>query len=127
MIEQILNNLKEKIKNIVKELGVSDEVEVFFEIPKDQANGDYSTNIAMRLARALRKAPRDIANTIISNIDLKEYHLEKLDVAGAGFINLYLDKSYLNNVVFKILKEKEKSTPYFALRINDIKKFYNKK
>ena len=107
MIEQILNNLKEKIKNIVKELGVSDEVEVFFEIPKDQANGDYSTNIAMRLARALRKAPRDIANTIISNIDLKEYHLEKLDVAGAGFINLYLDKSYLNNVVFKILKEKE--------------------
>ena len=105
MIEEILSSLREKISKIIKELGVSEEVEIFFEIPKDTTNGDYSTNIAMRLARALRKSPRDIANAIVSNIDLNEFHLEKLDVAGAGFINLYLDKNYLNNVVFKILNE----------------------
>lgn len=105
MIEEILSSLREKISKIIKELGVGEEVEIFFEIPKDTTNGDYSTNIAMRLARALRKSPRDIANAIVSNIDLNEFHLEKLDVAGAGFINLYLDKNYLNNVVFKILNE----------------------
>ena len=105
MIEEILSSLREQISKIIKELGVSEEVEIFFEIPKDTTNGDYSTNIAMRLARALRKSPRDIANAIVSKIDLNEFHLEKLDVAGAGFINLYLDKNYLNNVVFKILNE----------------------
>lgn len=105
MIEEILNNLKAEIINIIKELGCTDDVEVFFEIPKDNANGDYSTNIAMRLAKSLRKSPRDIANAIIEKIDLDKFHLSKLDVAGAGFINLYLDKNYLNNVVFKILEE----------------------
>lgn len=121
MIEEILSNLKVEIINIIKELGCTDDVEVFFEIPKDNANGDYSTNIAMRLAKSLRKSPRDIANSIIQKIDLNKFHLSKLDVAGAGFINLYLDKNYLNNVVFKILEEESdygKSNVGAGLKIN---------
>lgn len=105
MIEKLLESLKEKIKEIIKQLGVEEDIEIFFEIPKDPSNGDYSTNIAMRLAKALRKSPRDIAKVIVDNIDLQEFHLSKLDIAGAGFINLYLDKNYLNNVVFKVIKE----------------------
>ena len=105
MIEKLLESLKEKIKEIIKQLGVEEDIEIFFEIPKDPSNGDYSTNIAMRLAKALRKSPRDIAKVIVDNIDLREFHLSKLDIAGAGFINLYLDKNYLNNVVFKVISE----------------------
>ena len=105
MINQILDSLKNRIQEIVKELGVTEEVDVFFETPKEESHGDYSTNVAMRLARALRKAPVMIANDIVSKISLEDYHLSKVEVAGAGFINLYLDQKYLSNVIFKILKE----------------------
>lgn len=105
MINQILDSLKNRIQEIVKELGVIEEVDVFFETPKEESHGDYSTNVAMRLARALRKSPVIIANDIVSKISLEDYHLSKVEVAGAGFINLYLDQKYLSNVVFKILNE----------------------
>ena len=104
MIKGLLDNLRVNILKIVSEMGESN-AEVVFEVPKDEAHGDYSTNIAMRLAKVLRKAPIVIANEIISKFDLKENHLDKIEVAGAGFINLYIDKSYLTNVVFKIIDE----------------------
>ena len=107
MIEELLNLLREKIKAIIKELGVLEETEIMFEVPKEEGHGDYSTNIAMKLARALHKAPVMIAGDIIERIDKEEFHLENIEVAGAGFINLYIDKNYLANVVFKILKEKD--------------------
>lgn len=107
MINQILESLKQDLKNIICELGATDDVEIMFEIPKDEEHGDYSTNVAMRLARVLRKAPVAIANDIIGKIDINKNHLSKVEVAGGGFINLYLDQNYLNNVVFKILEEKD--------------------
>lgn len=107
MIETILNFIKENIKEILKNLGVEEEYDILFEVPKEESFGDYSTNIAMRLARVLRKAPMMIANEIISKLDLEKLHLEKAEVAGAGFINFFLDKKYLENVVFKILNEKD--------------------
>ena len=87
MINQILNELKENIKQIMIDANVTDDVEIMFEIPKDESHGDYSTNVAMRLAKAMRKAPFVIANEIISKIDLEKHHLSKAEVAGAGFIN----------------------------------------
>lgn len=108
MIEELLNLLKEKIKDIVKKMGVNEEIEVMFEVPKEEGHGDYSTNVAMRLARLLHKAPVMIAQDIIKEINKEEFYLENIEVAGAGFINLYIDKRYLANVVFKILNEQEK-------------------
>lgn len=107
MIEELLKLLKEKLKEIIKELGCNDDVEIMFEVPKEDGHGDYSTNLAMKLARSLHKAPIQIANDIVSKIDINEFHLDKIEIAGAGFINLYIDQKYLANVVFKILKEKE--------------------
>ena len=124
MIEKLLGLLKEKIKQIIKELGVNEEVEIMFEVPKEEGHGDYSTNIAMRLARALHKAPIMIANDIISRIDKEEYHLENIEVAGAGFINLYIDKKYLAGVVFKVLEEKEMGQRDLAYEINKHKTGY---
>ena len=108
MIEKLLELLKQRIKEIIKELGCLEEVDIMFEVPKEEGHGDYSTNIAMRLARVLHKAPVVIANDIISKIDLNLYHLENIEVAGAGFINLYIDKKYLAGVIFQILKEQNK-------------------
>ena len=107
MIEELLNLLKNKIREIIEELGVTESIDIMFEVPKEEGHGDYSTNIAMRLARLLHKAPMMIASDIINCIDKNEFHLENIEVAGAGFINLYIDKKYLAMVTFKILKEQE--------------------
>lgn len=107
MIDLLLENLKEELKKIIFEMGVTDEVEIFFDIPKDTSFGDYSTNIAMRLAKALRKAPFAIANEIISKIDKEKNHLSKVEVAGAGFINFYIDLNFLSNVIFDINDKKD--------------------
>ena len=108
MINQTLENLKLDLKEIIKDLGVEEDIDIFFEVPKDPSFGDYSVNVAMRLARSLRKAPLVIANEIISKIDLKKNNLSKVEVAGAGFINFFMDQGHLNDVIFQIIKEKDK-------------------
>ena len=107
MINVFLNNLKEELQNIIKEMGVTEEQDIQFDIPKDTSFGDYSTNISMRLAKALRKAPIMIANEIVSKIDKEKNHLSKVEVAGAGFINFYIDLKYLSNIIFEINDKKD--------------------
>ena len=107
MINQTLEKLKNELKEIVKGLGVEEEIDVFFEVPKDPSFGDYSVNIAMRLAKVLKRSPLIIANDIVSKIDLKKNSLSKVEVAGAGFINFFMDQSHLNDVIIQIIKEKE--------------------
>ena len=108
MINELLNNLKLDIIKSIKDKYDLDinENDVFFDTPKDKSHGDYSINIAMRLAKPLRKAPVIIANEIIENIDNNKNHLEKVEVLN-GFINFFIDKKYLSNVVFKINAEKD--------------------
>ena len=108
MINQTLEKLKLDLKEIIKGLGVEEDIDIFFEVPKDPSFGDYSVNVAMRLARYLRKAPLMIANDIVSKIDLKKNNLSKVEVAGAGFINFFMDQGHLNDVVFQIIKENDK-------------------
>lgn len=101
MINKLLDNLQNTLLDIIKDLG-ADELEVFFEIPKDSTFGDYSTNISMRLAKVLRKNPVLIAKDIVEKIDLDKHHLQKCEVAGAGFINFYFDRQFLSNIIFEI-------------------------
>ncbi len=109
MVVDLLNSIKLAIEEVVKKLGYySDDLEIALEIPKDKKNGDYSTNVAMRLARVARKAPQVIANEIINQLDLTSLHLSKAEVAGAGFINFTIDIDYLLAVVNTIHQEKEK-------------------
>ncbi len=81
--------------------------EFVIEEPKDKSNGDFAVNVAMMLARAAKSAPRQIAENIVKEIDKDAIGAEKIEVAGPGFINFYLDKSYLHNVIFEIEKDGE--------------------
>ena len=106
MIENIINELRNQIYTIVKELGEAQfKIEdIFFEIPASKDHGDYSTNIAFKLARSLRKAPNLIALDIVDKIDRDKAHVKKVEVIG-GFINFFIDNNYLANVIFLINKE----------------------
>ena len=79
-----------------------DEHFVVIEIPKDTSLGDYATNVAMRLAKPLRKNPKVIAMEIIDKLDMKL--VEAVNVAGAGFINIFIKQSVLASNILRILQ-----------------------
>lgn len=73
-----------------RELGAHGDVEPLLERPRDPAHGEWATNIAMTLARPLRKRPADIAHALVAMLDLTKAGVERVDVAGPGFINFHL-------------------------------------
>ena len=79
---------------------------IMIEIPKDKEHGDYSTNIAMRLAKELHKSPRDIALALKDNL-MKGDFVTNVEIAGPGFINFYLKKDSITGIIKKVLEEKE--------------------
>ncbi len=74
------------------------------ETPKDEKNGDFSTNVAMQLTRIMRQNPRKIAEAIVSGIDLPEL-IDHIDIAGPGFINFYLVSNWLHAILPAIQEE----------------------
>ena len=113
MIELFKNTIKDAFFKAVEKLGyvdgtiVSSNSDIILEVPKDKGHGDYSVNVAMRLAKVARKKPLDIANEIVSLINLEETHLSKIEIAGPGFINLTIDLNFLSQVIYKVNEEKE--------------------
>ncbi|AEM74407.1 arginine--tRNA ligase [Caldicellulosiruptor acetigenus] len=79
--------------------------DIMIEKPKEKSHGDFATNIAMELTRKLKKNPREIAQSILSSVDLSNTFIEKVEVAGPGFINFFFKKDWLYKVVDVILSE----------------------
>ena len=75
------------------------------EIPKDTANGDYAANHAMTGARALRMAPRKIAEALVENLDLAGSWFDSVEVAGPGFINFRLGERWYGDVLRAVCAE----------------------
>jgi len=81
-------------------------VAILLEKPKQAQHGDYACNVALQLAKALRAKPRDIAEKLIAALPPSPY-LEKAEVAGAGFINLFVRRSVKQQLVNHILQAGE--------------------
>ena len=68
-------------------------------MPREKSHGDLATNAAMQLTKIAKRNPRQIAEEIIANLNLADAGIEKAEIAGPGFINFKLDKSYLYPVL----------------------------
>lgn len=78
------------------------------EVPREKGYGDFACNVAMLMAKAARRPPRDIARLIVEQLDNKGLqYIEKVDVAGAGFINIYLRPQWLYGIPALVLEMKE--------------------
>jgi arginyl-tRNA synthetase len=109
--QEVQNKLKQEIRDAVlkAQLATEDQLpDVILEKPKDKANGDYSTNMAMQLARVAKKAPRAIAEQLVASFDQSKASIEKIEIAGPGFINFYMNNSYLTDLIPTILEAGDK-------------------
>ena len=77
------------------------------EIPADVKNGDVASNLAMAGARAFRKAPRQIAEAIVGALDLSGSLFDRAEIAGPGFINLFLGSGWFTGVLRAACSEPE--------------------
>ncbi len=79
--------------------------EVLLEVPPQKEFGDFATNFAMQSARALKCNPRMIAQAVVDNLDCT--YVEKMEIAGPGFINFYLKQDWIYDVLAGIIAEGE--------------------
>ena len=79
---------------------------VAVEIPGDRVHGDLASNIAMLSARAFHKAPRQIADILLSHLSLGGTYLERAETAGPGFLNFFLSPAFYAAAVAEILEQK---------------------
>lgn len=102
-------------------LNLPDNINLQFSVPQESSHGDYSTNIAMMLAKVFKKNPKEIANDIISKFDIDNRVIEKIEIAGPGFINFYFTTEFVNKKVKTILDAGNKfgkSEKFFGKRAN---------
>ena len=96
--------LKNKIQSALSKLGQEVSLnDIIIENSKDKAHGDYASNVAMKFSRLFAKAPRDVATLIINNIDMEG--IDKIEIAGPGFINFFMKNDSLQVFVKKIIEE----------------------
>lgn len=109
-VNKIEETLKQTLADAVIKAGLKPEMDIakiVIEIPKDTKNGDYSTNIAMQLTRELRQNPRLIATAIIDHLDLENGNIERVEIAGPGFINFFMKGDALTSVIAEVLEEQD--------------------
>jgi arginyl-tRNA synthetase len=77
--------------------------------PKDSTHGDFTTNVAMQLAKAVGQSPREIAARISDELErARPAHLERVEIAGPGFLNLHLSPTWLHEVLLAVAAQGER-------------------
>ena len=82
----------------------SSTIDIHIERPKTLEHGDYSTNIALQLTKILKKNPREIAQLIIEKVGL-DPSIDRLEIAGPGFINFYLSSAGKSSIINSIFSQ----------------------
>ena len=75
------------------------------EIPKDPANGDYTTTFALAAAKAMKKSPREIAGVLLENLNLTDSYFASAEIAGVGFLNFRLAEKWYREVLAAVESE----------------------
>ncbi|HBK53246.1 arginine--tRNA ligase [Syntrophomonas wolfei] len=82
--------------------------EFLIEVPREKEHGDFACNVALLMARQARQAPRVIAEVLLELMETNGRPVEKIEIAGAGFINFFLDRSWLHDIPLTVYNSKDK-------------------
>ena len=98
IVESLKLKIQSSLAKLNQEVSLSD---IIIEKSKDTSHGDYASNVAMKSARLFGKAPRDVAALIIENLDMND--IDKVEIAGPGFINFFMKNDSMQQIVKKII------------------------
>lgn len=105
-VKDILNSkIQDALNGLCSEQGIETDIpEIILERPKRQDQGDWATNVAMQMARNFRMAPRKLAEKIVERLSGDD-HIERVEIAGPGFINFFLTKKWIKDILFDIISK----------------------
>ena len=119
MKQQLISALQDAVEKVLGEQareGVQNHSpEVHLEVPRNPEHGDFSSNIAMLLAKPLKSPPREIANLLVAAIGEQNF-ISKVEIAGPGFINFTLTKQAATQVLQLIVQQAEEYGKSTALQ-----------
>ena len=98
--------IRDALTSVLAGMGV-DDARIHLERPRDPSHGDLATNVAMTLAKVLKKAPRQIAQDIVDALDLEAAGVTAAEIAGPGFLNFRLAAGAVASVLDEILAADE--------------------
>ena len=107
--EQIKSCIIGAAEELLMEKGMGDTVlpDFTIEVPANREHGDYAVNAAMVWARAFKSAPRAIAESLMQKCDFSGTYIKSFEIAGPGFINLFLAESYYADIVADVIEKGE--------------------
>ncbi len=99
--------IRAELVRAARELGAAHDVEPIIERPRDPSLGDWATSLAMMLARPLRKRPAEIAAELRDRMHLTDAGVERVEIAGPGFMNFWLDRAFVAEGVREVIEADE--------------------
>jgi arginyl-tRNA synthetase len=85
------DQIRTELIRAARGLGAPEDVDPLMERPRESSHGDWATNLAMVLAKPLKSRPRDIAERLRDSMNLESAGVSKIDIAGPGFMNFWID------------------------------------
>ena len=102
------DTIRAALVTAARTLGAPDDLDPVLERPKDPVHGEWATNLAMTLARPLRRKPADIARDLVAKLDLAAAGVERVEIAGPGFINFHVAAGTTASALGDILAKGER-------------------
>lgn len=99
--------LQEIFSGALAKIGAPQDTVLKFEVPQNTTFGDLSTNVAMTLAKPLKRSPRDLANDLLTSLNYDSHTIEAVEIAGPGFINIKFSRSYFHGELRNALEAGE--------------------
>ena len=101
------DTIRNELIRVARLLGADDSVDPIIERPREPSLGDWTTNLAMTLARPLRKRPAEIAALLRDGMNLSSASVQRVDIAGPGFMNFWLDPTRIAEGLREIFEQDE--------------------
>ena len=101
------DQIRAELIRAARSLGAPEGIDPLLERPRDSSHGDWATNIAMTLARPLKSKPREIAERLRDAMKLDDAGVSKVDIAGPGFMNFWIDAGTIASGLRDIISANE--------------------
>ncbi len=105
---RLISMIAESVQSVIGYRDMKAEVSIELEMPRTSEHGDYASNIALGLTRNLKRNPTQIASEIVANLNDSDCILEKVEIAGPGFINFFIKPAGWHGIIREILDNPQK-------------------